>query len=237
VKEKINMKTNMKLKLAATAAAVLATGLLSQNAKADAALLNTQYDATLENSSELNYHNATFVVRSYVSQVSDINSPENGQYEYMYDFGASGDINKNGPPVGLASLSVYFDTAGTGANGAGGFQTTGTTMPYPVGTAAAAQTVAADVNWTFVPASQEEIVYFFSPDAPGFGTITAQNGGLWGQVDNSADLQTDLSNGNLDPLSRVLVPVVPAVPDTATTLSLLGGAIVGLGALRRKIGC
>ena len=49
------MKTNMKLKLAATAAAVLATGLLSQNAKAGA-VVGQQYDATLENMSETRLH-------------------------------------------------------------------------------------------------------------------------------------------------------------------------------------
>jgi hypothetical protein len=223
-KVKITMKTNIKLKLAATAAAVLATGILSQNAKAGA-IAGQQYDATLENVSELGYAGDTFVVRSTAALVTAPGTYQ-GDYEYMYDFGVSGDVNKNGPPVGIASLSVYFsDTAGV--VGAGGV--TGPAAP---------QTVAgSDVNWTFNPVTKEETVFFFSPDAPGFGTASAQNGGLWGQVANSSALATDLSGAGMNPLSLVVVPVPPTVPDSATTLSLLGGALVGLGALRRKIGC
>ncbi len=95
------MKTN--IKLVAAAAAVLAAGLLSQNAKAGA-VVGQQYDATLENTSEVGFNGDTFVVRSSATMM--MGGAFAGDYYYAYDFGVSGDPNKNGPQTGIASLSV-----------------------------------------------------------------------------------------------------------------------------------
>jgi hypothetical protein len=202
------MKTNMKLKLAATAAAVLATGLLSQSAKANSGT------ATLTELTLGSEYGETFVLRSSEMQVGP------NDYFYQYDFGVSTDPAKPGPNVPLSGLTVLFDTLDTTPTGASG-------VNVHTGNNASIQTttsVTGEINWSFNTTldngSTEEIMSFTSPDGPGLGQAAALNGGSW-----------------LETSGTVVVPVPPSVPDTATTLSLLGGAIVGLGALRRKIGC
>jgi hypothetical protein len=66
---------------------------------------------------------------------------------------------------------------------------------------------------------------YSSPDGP------VENG-YAGAADGGTYAPGTLSSSN-----EIWVPNLPAVPDGGLTVTLLGGALLGLGALRRKIGC
>ena len=127
----------------------------------------------------------------------------NNDYKYDYQF--------NAVPggQGLISLTVYFYnlgnvdlTTGYGGGSTGGYLNGG-------------------VNWTFNnPGILSGEVWFYSPISPGFGGITAQDGGTWNSGSGNA------------PAYGI---VVPGVPDGGLTVALLGGALVGLQVLRRKL--
>ena len=191
------MKIETKLNLAATAAALLVAGFLCQTANAN--LLGIEEDATLTDQGPGMYTGHSFVVGSEALAPGAVGNPSATQYFYEYWFGQSG---LTAPPVAIASLSVYFNTGGTAntASSSGAINST-------------------DVNWTFNPNLTSKLVDFLSPDAPGLGYISAQDGGLWGGVPNGDAWGV----------------VVPGVPDGGMTMSMLGGALVGLGAIRRKI--
>ncbi len=73
-----------------------------------------------------------------------------------------------------------------------------------------------DVSWNFSPAATSSGTWalsFQSPDGPTLGSASAEDGGTW------------TGSG----------VVVPGVPDGGLTLSLLGGSLMGLQALRRKL--
>jgi hypothetical protein len=80
---------------------------------------------------------------------------------------------------------------------------------------------ADEINWQFGAGLSVGDFYYLSPIAPTLGYISALDGGLWGGP----------SGGN------AFGVVVPNVPDSGMTISLLGGALVGIGALRRKFSC
>ena len=61
---------------------------------------------------------------------------------------------------------------------------------------------------------------FFSPDAPTQGYSAALDDATYNAT-----------------AGAVYVPTLPAVPDGGLTMTLLGGSLLGLGALRRKLGC
>jgi hypothetical protein len=110
-------------------------------------------------------------------------------------------------PLGLSALTVYFDSALVGVIGQGA-SVSGTTPVIPNG-----------ANWQFNPYTDTANLWFYSPVGPTIGSAAALDNGTWG------------------PASGVVVPNVPSVPDGGLTLTLLGGTLLGLGALRRKLGC
>jgi hypothetical protein len=115
----------------------------------------------------------------------------------------------SGAPNNLASLSVYFTTLTAGVVAPGG----GTAFNiYP-----------GDVNWTINDGLTSDTLSFWSPLAPTLGNTEALDGGSWG-------------NGTGGEQYGVVVPNTN-VPDNGLTMSLLGGTLLGLGALRRKLGC
>lgn len=134
-------------------------------------------------------------------------TPTTGGYIYQYWF--------SGSPAALNSISVYFTTSvglPSSINSAG---LTPSTDTFTTGIA------ADDVNWNFSPgATGAADLSFFSAAAPELGTAGAIDGGTWFG-------------------SGVVVPTTPynSVPDGGMTISLMGGALLGLGGLRRKLGC
>lgn len=200
------MKTNMKLNLVATAAVVLASGLLSQSAKAVPVVIGDVYDVTLTDQGPGLYTGDSFIADSQVL-APHTGGNTSSEYMYYYQFGEG---NHPSPPVPITDVSVYFDNSlGLADTAQGGiFQ----------------NITPTDVEWQFGSGLSTGSFNFLSPYAPTLGYMSAHDGGLWGAV----------GGGNQ---FGVVVPMAPTIPDSATTLSLLGGALVGLGALRRKIGC
>lgn len=84
------------------------------------------------------------------------------------------------------------------------------------------------VDWSSGSNGDQQVPLSFSytsPYAPTYGYTGAADGGTYAPT---APLTT---------ANEVWVPQIPAVPDGGLTISLLGGTLLGLGALRRKLGC
>jgi hypothetical protein len=181
------MNTKTKFNLAASAAALLATGFLCQTAKAQDPYLNVTEWATLKQDS-----NPDLLVG-----VGSIAEPYGGGYEYYYAF-----FNA---PVDLTELSILGTTPG---------------ISSPLGGTSVNITPGV-VTWTFGATETISGFEFFSPYAPTLGDAegVGADGQSWG------------------PDYGIVVPDPPSVPDGGLTISLLSGALLGLGSLRRKIGC
>jgi hypothetical protein len=67
---------------------------------------------------------------------------------------------------------------------------------------------------------------FYSPDAPIQGFTGAQDDYIYGATSGSVYVPDPPTNNSW-----------PKVPDGGLTLTLLGGTMLGLGGLRRKLGC
>jgi len=142
-----------------------------------------------------------------------------GDYQYVYWWSG---VNESGTPPGLASLSVYYSAGVSTVAGSIGGTTFGWTTTGGVLTGDTLGITSA--NWTFSPLTDGAAVYFDSPDQPTLGYGSGQDGGLWGAN----------PSGNA---YGVVVPALPNVPDGGYSLSLLGGAFLGMGVLRRKLSC
>lgn len=141
------------------------------------------------------------------SAVLQTSGPETGDYLYTYSF-------NDAVAKGLASYTVYFPTAGAGVLGVGGAVADPITFD---------SINTADVNWEFnnagIYVGGAETVWFYSPEAPQLGNNSGQDGGLWGNGTGGEEYGV----------------VVPGVPDGGLTMALLGGSLIGLQALRRKL--
>ncbi|HUD46431.1 MAG TPA: hypothetical protein VMR33_06355 [Candidatus Baltobacteraceae bacterium] len=147
----------------------------------------------------------TIVVDS--SAVLQTSGPETGDYLYTYSF-------NDAIAAGLASYTVYFPTATAGVFGVAGATTDPITFD---------SINNGDVNWEFNNAGPytggAESVWFYSPLAPALGDTSGQDGGLWGNGTGAVQFGV----------------VVPNVPDGGMTMTLLGGSLMVLQALRRKL--
>jgi hypothetical protein len=149
----------------------------------------------------------SFTLTSYYYTLTS--GPYSGDYAYVYQF--------SGAPDALSALSVYFSTAGTYV--AGSLSASGLTAP---GALSATGANSSDVYWQFSPNTTGATLTFASTLPAILGDASAQDGGLWG-------------NGTGGTAYGVVIPDPPTVPDGSLTMTLLGGTLVGLGALRRKL--
>jgi hypothetical protein len=114
------------------------------------------------------------------------------------------------PPSVLDALSIYFNTA-AGA---------------PITAVSAGGVILpGEIEWLFAPGGGPETLSFDSPIAPIIGYAAGFNGGEWGTLGNPNEASYGVEVPN----------AVPTVPDGGLTLALLGGSLVGLQALRRKL--
>jgi len=132
----------------------------------------------------------------------------NGTTDYLYLY-----FQPVGQPA-IDSFTVQFSDI-AGAVVAGSAQS--------INPAWSGNPVAFGVTWQTGTAGDvvgPEELYFLSPLPPTWGVATIQDNGQWND---------DSQNPN--------GVVIPNTPDGGLTVALLGGALVGLGALRRKLGC
>ena len=140
-----------------------------------------------------------------------------GVWTYTYDLTGTHPLSIDGFTIdaagdlGGAGIVIPAGPAGTGPSGPGIFQGTQNGSEVTWDSTLLSNGKAGDL---YVP-----LVFTFTstqPPANGYGS--ALDGGAY----------DDTGNNNV---------VVPQVPDGGLTVSLLGGALLGLGALRRKLGC
>jgi hypothetical protein len=137
-----------------------------------------------------------------------------GDYEYIYNLPA---MTATTPPVAISIdvFSVYLNgtqliEAISGNNSWTGMEN------------------LTDVSWTHKTGdvSGDETLTFVSPDAPTWGTASAQDSYQWTDAGNGLD------NGVVVP--NFTDPGSP-VPDGGLTVALLGGSFLVLGLIRRKL--
>lgn len=203
------MKTNSML--ATAAISMLATSILTQTAVAGPyPVVSPEISEVLQNGAN------TFTLYSQWTQESAT--------EWIYLYSTSPTYPAGGTPgetpVPISSLSVLFGASLPGA-----------VLASPPAADSVGSTPSASASEISFPlmsgyppvGSTGFTMGFGSSDAPGLGIAEALDvdGGSWGAA-----------SGN------VYVPNGAAsAPDGGTTMALLGGTLLGLGALRRKIGC
>jgi hypothetical protein len=206
--KKENMKKTFKTFLV-TAGAALATTVAQANTTPSVGVTYGSTEVGAGAASGVNFN------------ITSIATVDGSGYLYSYTVPASGTV----PGTGIDSFTVHFlDTLGvTSINSPDGW--TGVLNP-------------ANVGWTHVNDTTEQETYtFFSPYAPIWGYASAQDNGQWSDF-LALEANAPLSGSPLAD-DGVVVPNSPPVttPDGGLTATLLGGTLLGLGALRRKLGC
>ena len=207
----MNMKTLVQPILIAAGIALIAT----------AAQANTAIPAitTLYNSTEVGTLGATgmdFGISSEVTQSGSV-------YTYTYNVAAA---DHRIPGNGIDAFTVYLLS---------GIATSSENTPSGWGTGV--QNVN-NVNWTTLTGdSTANVTFSFtSLYAPIWGYSVAQDAGQWN--DFTAFSGASYAPGNTGDTGVVVpnTPPPPPVPDGGLTVALLGVSLVGIQALRRKLG-
>jgi hypothetical protein len=144
-----------------------------------------------------------------VSSVSAGSGIYTGDYQYTYTISASAPLANNFTVEDVYAAPISGSILVDGVTTTGGF--TGGYNP-----------VVDNVNWSQSGsgvASLDSLSFTFdSPLPPTIGSAVADDGSSWND------------NGSTG-------VYVPNTPDGGMTMTLLGGAFLGLSALRRKLGC
>jgi len=162
----------------------------------------------------------------YISVATEVDLTA-GVYTYTYTLTTAGTPADSKTPVDIDSFTVGTGGLITGTVNAGSITATPTTFGGVFsGNEVSWANVPPGVNYP-VPATGSGLSFSFtSPDAP----IAAYSGAL----DNSSYVDGDFS-GQVPSGDDVLVPGAPAVPDGGLTVALLGGSLLGLQMIRRKL--